>query len=136
MNDIRAGRNFVDGAWVDSAGGGVLSVVNPATRQVVAEVPDSDERDVDLAVAAACREFGSWRWVNPSIRAGHLHAVGHAVADAETPLAESATTSSRWSGVISSPATRGRRTRVHSRARPSPVPLKSPSTKRHSIEGP
>ena len=49
MNDIRAGRNYIDGAWVDSAGDGVLSVVNPATLRVVAEVPDSDERDVDGA---------------------------------------------------------------------------------------
>jgi succinate-semialdehyde dehydrogenase/glutarate-semialdehyde dehydrogenase len=91
MNDVRAGRNFVDGAWVDSAGDGMLSVVNPATLQVVAEVPDSDDRDVDHAVTAACRAFGTWRWVNPSIRAGHLHAVGRVVADAEDRLAGSIT---------------------------------------------
>jgi hypothetical protein len=55
---------------------------------------------------------------------------------AETPFVESATTISRCSGAVSSPATSGIRTRVHSLARPVGAPVKPPSTNRHSTEGP
>jgi succinate-semialdehyde dehydrogenase / glutarate-semialdehyde dehydrogenase len=91
MSDVRRGQNFIDGQWVASTADRTVSVVNPATEEVVAEVPESGEQDVDRAVTAACRAFATWRWVNPSVRAGHLHAVGEAVASAETPMAEAIT---------------------------------------------
>lgn len=86
----RAG-NYIDGRWLPSAGGRTLSVRNPATLRVVAEVPDSDPSDVAAGIAAARRAFESWRWVNPAERAATLHAVGRAVAEAETRLAEAVT---------------------------------------------
>jgi succinate-semialdehyde dehydrogenase/glutarate-semialdehyde dehydrogenase len=91
MTDERTGRLYINGNWVDSASGRLLPVHNPANLELVAEVADSDERDVELAVAAACRAFQSWRWVNPSVRAGHLHVIGQRIAESERPLAESIT---------------------------------------------
>lgn len=91
MSDTRPGQNHIDGQWLGSTGGRQLSVVNPATQEVVARVPDSDERDVDFAVGAAVKAWDTWRWLNPSVRAGHLHRVGDAVAAGEEDLARSIT---------------------------------------------
>lgn len=51
---------FVDGAWIPSAGTGRLSVVNPATEEVVATVPQGTAEDVDRAARAAARAFPAW----------------------------------------------------------------------------
>jgi hypothetical protein len=48
-----------------------------------------------------------------------------------TPFPESAATSTRWSGVGSSPSTRGTRARIHTVA--GPGSLKAPRTKLYSI---
>jgi len=52
--------NFIDGTFVPPRSGAYLDDINPATEEVIAEIPDSDERDIDDAVAAAKRAFPSW----------------------------------------------------------------------------
>lgn len=52
--------NLIDGELRPAAGGGWLDVFAPAAGQVYAQLPDSDERDVDAAVAAAHRAFPAW----------------------------------------------------------------------------
>jgi len=52
--------NFIDGAFVPPASGEYFDDVNPATAETIAEVPDSDARDVDAAVRAAQSAFPSW----------------------------------------------------------------------------
>ena len=46
-------KMFVDGEFVDALSGETMEVLNPATGEVIAEVPRSGEEDVDRAVAAA-----------------------------------------------------------------------------------
>ena len=53
-------RNFINGEFVEPAGGNYLDNVEPATGKPYSEVPDSDTRDVDLAVAAAEKAFPDW----------------------------------------------------------------------------
>src|SRR5215831_2319110 len=53
-------RHFIDGRHVDAASGQSFEKTDPATGQVVARVPDGDDRDVDAAVAAAVRAFPRW----------------------------------------------------------------------------
>ena len=49
---------YIDGRWVDPVQPGHrLSVVNPATEEVVAEVAAGTEADIDAAVQAAHRAF-------------------------------------------------------------------------------
>jgi acyl-CoA reductase-like NAD-dependent aldehyde dehydrogenase len=48
---------FIDGQWVTPAGRGVIDVVDPATEAVIGHVPNGNEADVDVAVAAARRAF-------------------------------------------------------------------------------
>ena len=53
---------WIDGKWMDSKGGGMLPVENPATSQTIAEVVDASVEDVDLAVQAAKTAFYDGRW--------------------------------------------------------------------------
>ncbi|HVM72553.1 MAG TPA: aldehyde dehydrogenase family protein, partial [Anaerolineales bacterium] len=53
---------WIDGKWVDSQGGGMFPVENPATGEKIAEVVDASRADVDRAVQAAKRAFYDGRW--------------------------------------------------------------------------
>ncbi len=53
-------HNFIDGKFVAPAGGKYLDNIEPATGKPYSQVPDSDSRDVELAVAAAEKAFASW----------------------------------------------------------------------------
>jgi len=53
-------KNFINGAFVDPRAGAYFDDVNPATTEVLAEIPDSDEQDVDDAARAAKSAFASW----------------------------------------------------------------------------
>jgi acyl-CoA reductase-like NAD-dependent aldehyde dehydrogenase len=61
---------FINGCWEDSACARTVDVVNPATGEWIAAVPDSEADDVDRAVAAARASFQkkSWRGLDPSER--------------------------------------------------------------------
>jgi aminomuconate-semialdehyde/2-hydroxymuconate-6-semialdehyde dehydrogenase len=52
--------NYIGGEFVAPCSGAYLDNWNPATGEVYSGVPDSDERDVQLAVAAAQRAFPTW----------------------------------------------------------------------------
>src|SRR5579871_5231475 len=66
--DLRHAQMLIDGKWVDSASGAVLTVENPAKRQPIATIPRGNAADVDGAVAAAARAFPAWSKVVPRDR--------------------------------------------------------------------
>jgi aminomuconate-semialdehyde/2-hydroxymuconate-6-semialdehyde dehydrogenase len=53
-------KNFIDGQFVAPQGGQYFDDIHPASGAVLAQIPDSDARDVALAVEAAKRAFPSW----------------------------------------------------------------------------
>jgi betaine-aldehyde dehydrogenase len=53
---------YINGEWVESRSGKVFPVFDPSSEQVIAEVPDADERDVNAAVSAARVAFDSGPW--------------------------------------------------------------------------
>jgi 1-pyrroline dehydrogenase len=60
---------FIGGEWVDSSADASLPVVNPATGEVIAEIPRGTEEDVNRAVAAARKAFDEvWFDTTPSER--------------------------------------------------------------------
>jgi 1-pyrroline dehydrogenase len=61
-------KMFVDGEFVDALSGETMEVLNPATGEVIAEVPRAAEEDVDRAVAAAEAAWESWREKTPKDR--------------------------------------------------------------------
>ncbi|SDI41560.1 betaine-aldehyde dehydrogenase/aminobutyraldehyde dehydrogenase [Alteribacillus persepolensis] len=65
-------KAFIDGQFVDGVEGQYEAVINPATEQVIAEVPVCSEEDVNLAVSAAERAFESWGETTPAERSKAL----------------------------------------------------------------
>lgn len=57
----------------------MLSIVEPATEEVMAEVPRAGTGDVDSAVAAARGAFPAWRAVAPGDRAAIMRAIADGI---------------------------------------------------------
>jgi malonate-semialdehyde dehydrogenase (acetylating)/methylmalonate-semialdehyde dehydrogenase len=65
-------ENYIGGAWRRSFGTTLLDVKNPATGELLAQVPLSTPADVDAAVQAAKAAFPAWRATPPVVRARFL----------------------------------------------------------------
>lgn len=55
-------KMYINGEFVEARSGAVFPVYDPSTEEVIAEVPEADEKDVDRAVAAAKTAFNSGAW--------------------------------------------------------------------------
>jgi aldehyde dehydrogenase (NAD+) len=66
--------NYVGGAWTVSASDTAIDVVNPATEEVIDQVPAGHPADVDAAVRAARQAFPGWAATPPARRASLLAA--------------------------------------------------------------
>jgi malonate-semialdehyde dehydrogenase (acetylating)/methylmalonate-semialdehyde dehydrogenase len=64
--------NYIDGEWQKSSTDEYLPVHNPATADVLAEVPLSPPTEVDQAAQVAAAAAASWRRVPPTERVQHL----------------------------------------------------------------
>jgi aldehyde dehydrogenase (NAD+) len=72
--DGRMRSNYIGGNWTPSAGDLAIDVLNPATEQVIDQVPAGHEADVDEAVRAARAALPSWSVTSPAQRAASLDA--------------------------------------------------------------
>jgi len=64
-----------------------LAVIEPATEQVMAEVPRAGADELDAAVARAKAAFPAWRAVTPGDRSALLHRLADALAERAGELA-------------------------------------------------
>jgi aminomuconate-semialdehyde/2-hydroxymuconate-6-semialdehyde dehydrogenase len=53
-------QNYIGGVFVDAISGGWINNVDPSRGQVYSQIPDSDEKDVELAVERAQQAFVQW----------------------------------------------------------------------------
>ena len=81
-------QNLIGGEWVDSAGGETMEVLNPATAEVIAEVPRASAEDVDRAVQAAKQALPEWLETTPGERAEALLKLAAAIDEHADELAE------------------------------------------------
>jgi 1-pyrroline dehydrogenase len=81
-------KNFVGGKWVDAVDGGTMEVLNPATGEVIAEVPRGAQGDVDRAVEAAETALPEWLETTPGERAEALLKLAAVIDDNTEELAE------------------------------------------------
>ncbi|WP_323950045.1 NAD-dependent succinate-semialdehyde dehydrogenase [Aeromonas caviae] len=65
---------YVDGRWCESLGGRRFEVLNPATGQVITQVPDMDGEDTRLAIAAAHAAQPAWAALTAKERSNKLYA--------------------------------------------------------------
>jgi betaine-aldehyde dehydrogenase len=57
------GHGFlIDGSWISGEGRSLTSILNPATGELLAGIPNATDADVDMAVCAAVRAFRDGRW--------------------------------------------------------------------------
>jgi aminomuconate-semialdehyde/2-hydroxymuconate-6-semialdehyde dehydrogenase len=61
-------ENYIGGEMVQPASGAYLDNVEPATGEVYSQIPDSDDRDVNLAADAARAAFPKWSQTPPEAR--------------------------------------------------------------------
>jgi len=64
--------NHIGGRWKSSAAAEFLKVLNPATSELLAEVPVSPEREVVEAIEAAAAAYPEWRRTPPEERIQYL----------------------------------------------------------------
>ena len=77
LRETREYRNFINGKWVDTKGGGRFESRNPArTDDLIGTFQESTADDVNDAVAAAKKAFESWRLTPAPKRAEYLYRVG------------------------------------------------------------
>ena len=81
---------YINGAFVPSASTATLDVIDPATADVIARVPDATQADVDNAVRAARAAFdeGPWKDTTAQDRGRVLFRLAQIVRDRAGELAE------------------------------------------------
>jgi acyl-CoA reductase-like NAD-dependent aldehyde dehydrogenase len=71
---------YINGEWLDGTGSDTVTVVNPATEEVIGTVPQATAGDVNRAVEAARAAFdeGPWPRMKPRERAAIMLKMGEA----------------------------------------------------------
>ena len=67
---------YIDGEFIQGGGRPTQDILNPATGQVIAQLPHATPQDLDRALAAAARAFESWKKSSPIERSQVLRKVG------------------------------------------------------------
>ena len=83
-------QHYIDGAYVDPAGGEWFDSADPYRGEVWAKMPRGTEADIDRAVAAAkaAMTTGPWASMTPSARGKAMRKLGDLVAENADRLAE------------------------------------------------
>ncbi|KAE8152147.1 aldehyde dehydrogenase domain-containing protein [Aspergillus avenaceus] len=74
-------RLFINGEFLPAADGKTFKLINPYTREPVAEVHEANEQDVNRAVAAAKAAFPAWRDLPPTGRGVYLKKLAALIRD-------------------------------------------------------
>lgn len=83
-------KNYIDGAWRESASGKARDVINPATGEVIARMTESTKEDTQSAIAAARKSFygtREWRDLCPQARADLVLKIADLMDQARDELA-------------------------------------------------
>ena len=81
---------LIDGAKVSGGGRRTFPVVNPATGEVLAELPLAEPADLDRALEAATRGFAIWRKSTPAQRAAVLQGAARLMLERQEEIARNA----------------------------------------------
>ena len=70
-------QHYINGEWIDSTGNEIITVINPATEEVIGEISAANKNDIDLAVEAAKAAYESRVLVdmNPMERAKLMRSI-------------------------------------------------------------
>jgi malonate-semialdehyde dehydrogenase (acetylating)/methylmalonate-semialdehyde dehydrogenase len=79
--------NFIDGQWQRSSAGDYLDVTNPATVQVMTQVPLSPGAEVEAAAQIARKAYEEWRRTPPLERVQYLFKLKYLLEENRDELA-------------------------------------------------
>jgi malonate-semialdehyde dehydrogenase (acetylating)/methylmalonate-semialdehyde dehydrogenase len=66
-------KNYINGEWVESSSTEVNDLINPATGELLGQVPMSTAQETNAAIEAAAAAFPEWRNTPPVARSRYLH---------------------------------------------------------------
>jgi len=79
---IKYTQCFINDKWVDSVSGKKFETINPANKEVIANISEGDKADIDLAVSSARKAFeinSVWRSMDASERGKLLYKLADAM---------------------------------------------------------
>src|SRR2546421_1014857 len=91
-SQIQTIRNYIGGQWVSSQATDAQEVRNPATDELLAHVPLSNQADVAAAVDTASSAFPAWRATPPQERARYFFKLRQLLEEHREELAHLITT--------------------------------------------
>jgi len=88
--DVKTYQLFINGEWAASSSSATIPVHDPASEEVIAQVPDANADDVNRAVAAAKAAFedGPWATTTPQERGRVLFRLAEKIRQNTPTLAE------------------------------------------------
>jgi aldehyde dehydrogenase (NAD+) len=78
---------FIDGEFTEAADGAVFTSVSPSSEEVLAEVARAGEADVERAVGAARKAFGTWSALPGAERGKYLFRIARILQERSRELA-------------------------------------------------
>ncbi|KAL6997226.1 Aminoaldehyde dehydrogenase 2, peroxisomal [Sarracenia purpurea var. burkii] len=83
---------FIDGEWREPVNKKRIPVINPATEEIIGDIPAATEEDVNIAVDAARRALArnrgrDWRLASGAHRAKYLRAIAAKITERKSELA-------------------------------------------------
>jgi len=79
---------YINNSFVESASGETMTVINPATEEAIAQVPNGNEADANRVVDAASEAFKSWRKITGIERCELLHEAARKMKAHQAEIAE------------------------------------------------
>lgn len=82
---------FINNEWVNAQSGKTFETLNPATKQVIANIAEGDAADVELAVSAAKKAFelgSEWRTMDAADRGNLLYKLANKIEENQEYLAK------------------------------------------------
>lgn len=81
-------RMYINGEFVENAGGKWIDVVNPATEQVISQIPEGSAEDAKKAIDAAEAAQPGWEALPAVERGVWLHKIAAGIREREAELTE------------------------------------------------
>ncbi|HXX70842.1 MAG TPA: NAD-dependent succinate-semialdehyde dehydrogenase [Candidatus Acidoferrum sp.] len=85
---------LIGGRWLGSEGRKTSPVINPATEEVIGQLPHASRADLDAALTATQRGFRTWRAIFPDERGRILKRAAELLRERKEEIARLATTES------------------------------------------
>ncbi len=82
---------LIDGEWSDGTSGKTQAVINPATEEVLGELPHASAADLDRALEASARGFKVWRAVPAEQRQRIMEGAARLLEERKEAVAENLT---------------------------------------------